>query len=122
MCNTVIHNCQFPKVPSHASPSSLPNLQLLLHARHKVIPVLKMVTVIWQGMYGRHTPGSGETLSDTSNGTTEALTSAIFNTELPFSSNVEVYVIQSKTLNQKRKEGKKFSCIHYCLPSPLMCF
>lgn len=45
-----------------------------------------------------------------SNGTTQSLTSAIFNTELPFSSNVEVYVIQSKTLNQKKrsKEKKRF--------------
>lgn len=41
-------------------------------------------------MYGGHTLGSKGRLSDISNGTSEALTSAIFNTELPFSSNVEV--------------------------------
>lgn len=55
-----------------------------------------------QVTYGTQTLVSWEELSDTSCGITEALTSAIFNTELPFSSNVEVYVIQSKTLHQKR--------------------
>lgn len=62
--------------------------------------------VQFQVTYGRHTLGSRERLSDISCGITEALTSAIFNTELPFSSKVEVYVIQSKTLHQKRGNEK----------------